>query len=83
MNELVLRHELKHHINYMDYVAIRNRLLAITKQDSNVGADGTYQIRSLYFDNYENKALREKINGIVIEKSFESVIIMMIYGILS
>lgn len=70
MNELVLRHELKHHINYMDYVAIRNRLLAITKQDSNVGADGTYQIRSLYFDNYENKALREKINGISNREKF-------------
>lgn len=64
MNELVLRHELKHHINYMDYIAIRNRLLAIARQDTNVGAAGTYLIRSLYFDNYENKVLREKIDGI-------------------
>ena len=60
MNDLVLRHELKHHINYLDYVAIRNRLQVVAKQDANVGEDGTYQIRSLYFD----KALREKIDGV-------------------
>lgn len=64
MNDLVLRHELKHHINYLDYVAIRNRLQVVAKQDANVGEDGTYQIRSLYFDNYQDKALREKIDGV-------------------
>jgi len=64
VNDLVLRHELKHHINYLDYVAIRNRLQVVAKQDANVGEDGTYQIRSLYFDNYQDKALREKIDGV-------------------
>lgn len=64
MNDLVLRHELKHHINYLDYVAIRNRLQVVAKQDANVGEEGTYQIRSLYFDNYQDKALREKIDGV-------------------
>lgn len=64
VNDLVLRHELKHHINYLDYVAIRNRLQVVAKQDANVGENGTYQIRSLYFDNYQDKALREKIDGV-------------------
>lgn len=64
MNDLILRHELKHHINYLDYVAIRNRLQVVAKQDANVGEEGTYQIRSLYFDNYQDKALREKIDGV-------------------
>lgn len=64
MNDLILRHELKHHINYLDYVAIRNRLHVVAKQDANVGEEGTYQIRSLYFDNYQDKALREKIDGV-------------------
>lgn len=64
VNDLILRHELKHHINYLDYVAIRNRLQVVAKQDANVGEEGTYQIRSLYFDNYQDKALREKIDGV-------------------
>ncbi|WP_167958850.1 polyphosphate polymerase domain-containing protein [Anaerosporobacter faecicola] len=64
MKELELRHEYKHHINYFDYLAMRKRLQAITKQDENVGESGTYLIRSLYFDNYQDKALREKLDGI-------------------
>lgn len=64
MKDLVLRHELKHHINYLDYIAIKNRLQAVAQPDANVGENGTYQIRSLYFDNYQDKALREKIDGV-------------------
>ncbi|WP_455714082.1 polyphosphate polymerase domain-containing protein [Anaerosporobacter sp.] len=64
MKDLILRHELKHHINYLDYIAIKNRLQAIAKKDANVGENGTYQIRSLYFDNYQDKALREKLDGV-------------------
>lgn len=57
------RHERKHIINYGDYIILRNRLRMIMKPDSNVGTDGTYRIRSLYFDNVDDKVLREKING--------------------
>ena len=64
VKDLVLRHELKHHINYLDYIAIKNRLQAVAQPDANVGENGTYQIRSLYFDNYQDKALREKIDGV-------------------
>ncbi|HEX3078186.1 MAG TPA: polyphosphate polymerase domain-containing protein [Lachnospiraceae bacterium] len=64
MNELTMRHELKHYINYCDYLALRNRLKVIAKQDSNVTNDGTYRIRSLYFDNYNDKALKEKLYGV-------------------
>lgn len=64
VKDLILRHELKHHINYLDYVAIKNRLQVVTRQDANVGDNGTYQIRSLYFDNFQDKALREKIDGV-------------------
>jgi len=34
------------------------------KPDSNAGKDGTYFIRSLYFDTPDNKALLEKISGV-------------------
>ncbi len=64
MKEQKFRHEIKHYINLSDYFALRQRLKVITKADPNVGEDGKYRIRSLYFDNLDDKALREKINGI-------------------
>lgn len=64
MKEMKLRHELKYYIDYSDYLAIRNRLRAVAKSDPHVGANGTYFIRSLYFDNYTDQVLREKIDGV-------------------
>ncbi len=64
------RHELKHYINYADYLQLHARLPYISKQDKNVGEDGTYRVRSLYFDNYMDKALREKLDGINIREKF-------------
>ena len=58
------RHELKHYINYSDYLAIRNRLRTIMHIDRNANADNEYRIRSLYFDNVYDKALMEKVVGI-------------------
>ena len=57
------RHEWKHEINYGDMVALRHRLGAVMQRDKNA-ADGKYFIRSLYFDNDADKALREKLNGV-------------------
>ncbi|MDF2985889.1 MAG: hypothetical protein K0R50_1399 [Eubacterium sp.] len=64
MHQPKLRHELKHSINYADYITLRQRLKLIAQQDPNVDENGKYKIRSLYFDNFDNKALMEKINGI-------------------
>lgn len=61
--QMQFRHEYKHYLNYADYLCIRNRLQCVMKKDSHVGSTGCYQIRSLYFDSMEDKALREKING--------------------
>ncbi|MSS63583.1 polyphosphate polymerase domain-containing protein [Velocimicrobium porci] len=61
--EQTFRHEWKHVINYCDYLILRNRLQVIAKQDYHVREDGTYQIRSLYFDNLDDKVLLEKLNG--------------------
>lgn len=57
------RHEIKIFINYSDYISIKNRLKNFAKLDKNAGDDGIYHIRSLYFDNFNDKALMEKING--------------------
>ena len=58
------RHELKFAIPYPEYAAMRARLRLIMKSDPHVSENGTYQIRSIYFDNSDDKALREKIDGI-------------------
>lgn len=58
------RHELKYSIGYSQYLELRSRLRAGMKPDSHAGADGGYLIRSIYFDNFSDKALREKRNGI-------------------
>lgn len=63
------RHEWKHVITYSDMITIRQRLLAVARQDSHA-VDGKYKIRSLYFDNFMDKALREKLDGIGIKEKF-------------
>lgn len=63
MSEAVYRHEWKHIINVADLIAIRQRLRAVARPDENAVA-GTYLIRSLYFDNLADKALREKLDGV-------------------
>lgn len=50
-------------------LAIRQRLSAVAGRDPHT-ADGTYEIRSLYFDNAEDKALREKIDGVNLREKF-------------
>lgn len=57
------RHEWKHEISYIDMLTLRSRLSAVTKRDAHT-IDGKYFIRSLYFDNATDKALREKIDGV-------------------
>ena len=64
MNDPVYRHEYKHAINLLDYHTLRQRIRAIARPDPNAGLDGRYHIRSLYFDNDEDKALREKLYGL-------------------
>ena len=57
------RHEWKHEITVSDMIAIRQRLRAVAKQDPHA-VGGRYFIRSLYFDNLSDTALREKLDGV-------------------
>ena len=57
------RHEWKHEINASDLIALRQRLRAAAKPDGH-GTDGTYLVRSLYFDNLTDQALRQKLDGV-------------------
>ena len=58
-----MRHEIKHEITYHDMIILRKRLQTVMKRDS-YAKEGIYKIRSLYFDNISDKALREKIDGV-------------------
>ena len=67
--ELRYRHEWKHEISYADLLAIRQRLRAVAESDPHAQG-GRYLIRSLYFDNLDDKALREKIDGVNLREKF-------------
>ncbi len=64
MKKSLGRHEIKHYINYSDYVQLKARLPCVCKEDANMVAGKGYRVRSLYFDNCYDKALIEKINGV-------------------
>ena len=68
--ELHYRHEIKYDITYLDYLALRQRIRAVMKPDVHVRADGTYLIRSIYFDNIADKALYEKREGVAVREKF-------------
>lgn len=63
------RHEIKHEINYSDMLVIRHRLGTVACSDPHT-IDGKYRIRSLYFDDLYDKALRDKLNGVNFREKF-------------
>lgn len=63
------RHEWKHEINQADLLVLRQRLRAVANPDPHA-IDGKYLIRSLYFDNAADKALREKLDGVSRREKF-------------
>ena len=63
------RHEWKHEIDLSGRMALRQRLRAVAKPDPH-GVKGKYLVRSLYFDTPEDRALREKLDGISRREKF-------------
>lgn len=63
------RHEAKIEIGYSDFLMLRQRLSVVMQKDRHT-IDGKYEIRSLYFDNAKDKALREKIDGVNMREKF-------------
>lgn len=64
------RNEWKHEITYSDMVALRHRLRALMQPDAHARPDGSYTVRSLYFDTPADTALREKIDGVSRREKF-------------
>ena len=63
------RHEVKHEISNHDMLILRQRLRAIMKPDCHA-VNGQYEIRSLYFDSPNDKALREKLDGVMTREKY-------------
>ena len=63
------RHELKYQIGAAEHIALRQRLGTVMRSDSHA-REGRYLVRSVYFDNCDDKALREKINGVQRREKF-------------
>ncbi|SMF82549.1 VTC domain-containing protein [Paenibacillus uliginis N3/975] len=61
---LKYRHELKFFVNQHQYQIISTRLRNLVSRDEHASSSGEYHIRSLYFDDINNKALHEKLGGI-------------------
>ena len=64
------RHELKYEVDRCQYLCIRGRLRSVCEPDPHTKSDGTYLIRSVYFDNFADKALKEKIIGTAAREKF-------------
>ncbi len=64
------RHELKYRITPFDMQILSSRLRYVMQPDPHARADGTYLIRSLYFDNPSDRALKEKTLGMPSREKF-------------
>ena len=67
--ETKYRHEVKHVIDRFEAAELRPRLRAVMHSDSHA-RNGVYFIRSLYFDDGSDSALREKLDGVSRREKF-------------
>ena len=58
------RHEYKFHLSQGEYFGLRSCLRTVLPHDVHAGPTGEYAICSVYFDNADDKALREKLDGV-------------------
>ena len=63
------RHEWKIELSPSDLLILRQRLRRVLHPDAHA-VDGRYLIRSLYFDTPEDRALREKLDGVSRREKF-------------
>ena len=57
------RHELKYPVTSAQILMLKNRINHLLPLDSHVAQTGAYRIRSLYFDDYDNRCMKENENG--------------------
>jgi len=60
---IIFRHEIKYLVTDAEIAMMKNRLNHLIEPDKNATVSGMYSIRSLYFDDYENRCFYENENG--------------------
>ena len=68
--EKVYRNELKYMINNQQAKVISSRLAHICDIDKNADEEGFYRVSSLYFDDYIDSGMHDKLDGITKRKKF-------------
>lgn len=66
----VYRNELKYMINTQQEKVISSRLTQICEIDKNADEEGFYRVSSLYFDDYIDSGVHDKLDGIDKRKKF-------------
>lgn len=62
--ETKFRHEFKYLVTDAQLAILKIRLTGLMSKDSHVGPDGVYHIKSLYFDDYNDRCFWENEDGI-------------------
>ena len=70
MKKYKYRHELKFKISNEYAEVLKHQLSLILDKDKNALADGSYVIKSLYFDDMNSNSYYEKLNGVLYRKKF-------------
>lgn len=70
MEKARYRHEFKYLINNHDICILESRLKHIMKSDENSCGDGSYNVRSLYFDDANSSGLFEKNSGTAVRGKY-------------
>lgn len=64
------RNEIKYKISKYSMLELKEKLKCILDYDKNTDEDGVYNIKSLYFDDSENTAYHEKLDGVLYRKKY-------------
>ena len=64
MDRTVNRHEIKYIVSLFEAELLKRRLKTVLRPDPHAGPDGGYFIRSIYFDDPDFTAYREKLDGV-------------------
>lgn len=64
MEQIHYRHEYKYPLTHGQIVIEDAKISAVASKDVHVGENGYYNIRSLYFDDYENSCYMDNENGV-------------------
>lgn len=70
MNEFRYRYELKFLCTQIQLKILENQISYLMEKDKHSGEKGFYTVRSLYFDDYRNSAMKQKEDGTDYRKKY-------------